>query len=137
MALGHLNDFMKFDWEKFFAKKAAEVTSIRSWDEYKDGEKTGNSLGTNITCVILHDSTDYVLKDQESFTNKLREISFKIRVPFKDCSLKIGDKVCGTAFKDQADFYLPVVEECKPYGSNGYLNNLKIVVSKFEYIKKK
>lgn len=133
MALGHLNDFQKFDFVSFLTGKKCEVSAIRSWEEYKDGEKTGNNLGIRIDCVIIEDQTSYNLKKDESFNNKYRPISFKIEhIGLDDCPVKMGDKIGSTP-----GCFCPHIVKCTPYGNNGFLNNLSIVVDGFEFIKTK
>ena len=133
MALGHLNDFQKFDFVGFLTGKKCEVSAVRSWEEYKDGEKTGKEIGVRIDCVIIEDQTIYNLKPGESFNNKYRQISFKIeRITINDCPVKMGDKIGCTP-----GCFCPNIVKCTPYGSNGFLNNLSIVVDGFEFIKTK
>ena len=143
MSLGHLWEFEKFDFDRFFAEKACEVVGFQTWDEYRKGadgksEKTGVSLGVRVVCSILSDNTKYNLRKTElSFSNRLKEITFKIKCDMSNCPVKIGDKVCGSAFTPQGGFYLPVVQECTAYGQNGFKNELSILVSDFKLIEKK
>lgn len=131
MALGHLNDFQKFDFVSFFAGKKCEVSSIRPWEEYKDGEKTGNEVGVRIDCVIVEDKTLYKLKTDESFNNKYRPISFKMeKIKVSDCPVKMGDYIGSLS-----GCYCPHITKCIPYGNNGFLNNLSVVVDGFEKVK--
>ena len=131
MALGHLNDFQKFDFVGFLTGKKCEVSSIRSWEEYKDGEKTGNNLGIRIDCVIVEDKTLYKTKPEETFNNKYRQISFKIeKITVDKCPVGMGDLIGSFP-----GCFCPHVVKCTPYGNNGFLNNLSIVVDGFEKIK--
>ena len=131
MALGHLSDFQKFDFVGFLTGKKCEVSSIRPWEEYKDGEKTGNTLGIRIDCVITEDRTVYNLKQDESFNNKYRQISFKIeKISVEKSPVHMGDFIGSLP-----GCFCPHVVKCTPYGNNGFLNNLSIVVDGFEKIK--
>lgn len=142
MALGHLEDFRKFDFALFFRDKACEVTSILAWDEYKKevggrSEKTGNILGCRVKCTIIQDSTNYDLKVGEEFSNKYKDIVFKIPVSADKLNLKMGDKVCGSSYSDQGGYFKPVVVKCIPYASSGFkINELSIEVSGFERVPK-
>lgn len=137
MALIHLNDFQKFDFVEFFKGKTCEVTQIRSWDEYKDGEKTGDQLGFRFDAVINEDNTVYNLKDGEVANNKYRIIAFKIEK--KMVRLEAGSPVFPVHVGDKIGYgkgcFSPQVVKCTPYGNNGFLNNLSIVVSGFEFVK--
>lgn len=143
MGLGHLDDFRKFDFDLFFKDKACEVTAILSWDEYKKAEggkseKTGNVLGCRVKCTILQDCTNYDLKAEEEFSNKYKDIVFKIPVSADKLNLKMGDKVCGSSYTDQGGYFKPVVVKCIPYASSGFkINELSIEVSCFERVSKK
>ena len=138
MALGHLNDFMKFDFVGFFTGKKFEVTAVRSWDEYKDGEKTGNNLGVRLDCVITEDKTVYNLKSDETFNNRYRTVTFKIEkktyddLIAKKSYLPVNE---GDVIGNFPGCYCPHIIKCTPYGNNGFLNNLSIVVDGFEKVK--
>lgn len=143
MSLGHLWEFEAFDFERFFAKKACEVVGLQTWDEYvKDSEsgknvKSGKCLGVRLVCTILSDSTEYRLtKSEISFSNRLKELVFKIDLPADKVPVKIGDRICGSAFIDQGGFWYPHIKSCNAYGQNGFKNDLSIVVDRFEFIDK-
>lgn len=138
--INNLYEFTKtiFDFDKFFNEKACEITGIKNWMEYKDGEITGNVLGSVITCVILHDGYNYSPnKKGEVITNKLKEIRFKIKKNIENVGVSLGDRIAGNAFKDQGGYFSPVVVLAKPYGNNGFLSDLSIEVSEFRKIEKK
>lgn len=143
MSLGHLWEFEKFDWERFFDSKACEVVGFQTWDEYvKDSEtgkniKSGKVLGVRIVTTILSDQTEYKLtKSEVAFSNRLKELVFKFDLPAEKCPVKIGDKICGSAFIPQGGFWLPHIKACVAYGQNGFKNDISIVVDRFEYIEK-
>lgn len=141
--LGHINDFYNFDFEGFIREKALEVVEISGWDEYKrteagKSEKTGVVLGSRVRASIIHDGTNYNLKDGEMFSNKFKDMIFKIRLPLSEVNIKCGDKIAGEAFSDQGGYYKPLVVSCKPYSTSGFGNNeLSIEVSGFQKIDKK
>ena len=150
MAIGHIWEFYKVrydvDWEKFFSKKACEVTGITSWYEYSKGAdgksvKTDKVIGSRIKVIIVYDTTEYKLKDNEiGFTNRLKELTIKIPdVMPEDVSIKVGEKICGSAYNDQGGFWQMDIADVKPYstGGNGFMNDFSITAAGFKWLPKK
>ena len=101
----HLNEFIKFDWEKFAEKKSFMVTGI---SELKDFESKKH-LGTKIEAVIIEDGTNYKQKEGECVTNRFEKILFKI---YKDVNVPLNSQV------------LPVNVSASIYGD--YRNQLSV-----------
>ena len=100
----HLNEFVKFDYEKWSDGKDFKVTSIVPWVD----QKTGSMVGSKVETVILRDDCKfYSLKSAEGdFSLVYEKIVFKC----KSCNCSVGDFVLA---KDVS----PVV-----YVNNGFMN---------------
>lgn len=100
----HLNEFIKFDFEKWSDGKDFRVTSVVPWVD----QKTGSVVGSKVEAVILRDDCKfYSLKENEtSFSMVYDKIVFKC----KSSNCVVGDFI---RIKDAS----PVV-----YVNNGFMN---------------
>ena len=105
MNMKHLNEFIKFDWDKFVEKKGFLVTGISELQDFESKKH----LGTKIEVVIIEDGTNYKQKEGECVTNRFEKILFKI---YKDVNVPLNSQV------------LPVNVSASIYGD--YRNQLSV-----------
>ena len=75
MALKKLNDFIFFDFKKFWEGKAGVCTSLEPWIDFESKKV----VGTKAKIAIVKDETQYRQKDGENVTNKFE--SFIVKIP--------------------------------------------------------
>lgn len=81
-----LNQFLRFDWERFADGKIFVVTGVSEYCDYD----TKAHIGIKVDCVIASDKTHYIFKNGQQFTNRLEKITFKVS---KDISVPIDSRV--------------------------------------------
>lgn len=129
--MNNLYQFERFDFERFWKGKVARVLAINPWYEYKDGEKTGNVIGSVLQCSIEVDNTVYKETKKGVAPNNLGEQVF-FRVSNKDSFAGVS---VGSQIGYEKGMFSPVIKSCSAYpsrqGSN-YKDKLSIEVIKFD-----
>lgn len=87
MALKKLNQFMYFDFAKFWTGKVGKCSSIERWTDHE----TKKILGSKIGLSIVRDETPYKQKDGEQVTNEYQTITVKI--PKTEVHISVGNVV--------------------------------------------
>ena len=103
----YLNQFIKFDFEKFADGKIFQVTGCGEWKEYE----TGRHMGTRVDVVIIKDNTQYKPSSTGAvYSNIYEKVTFKIS---RDVSVPVGSLV------------VPVDAVCTVYGERRNLLSVK------------
>lgn len=87
MAFKKLNDFVHFDFEKFWNGKVGKCTGCSTWSDFN----TKEVLGTRVEITIVKDDTPYKQKDGEQVTNMFKTLV--VKVPRTSVNVKVGDNV--------------------------------------------
>lgn len=117
MGFKGLQQFLRFDWEAFFADKRLKTIGCEEWREYE----TQSIRGSKVIAVIVADKTVYKTKADGQAPNNL----------YEKVTIKVPKQLVNVPMNTEVQLINPTVTV---YGE--YKNGLSIIAEDVKFIEK-